>query len=220
MQLEAALLSVPAKVVALAGALPALALALATAPWRGWLGRADRQHVYLGSLVLLVIVWSLRAGVTPGLTQQFLLVSALTLMHGWSLAVIGVGVVLGVDGLQHGDLAAWPANLLCFGVVPATTTALVHRLVQRRLPHNYFVYFFCTVFAGSLLAFCLATLARLALLWFAGSLPSARVGDEVLLLLPMMGLAEAFLNGLVMAIAVVYTPEWVRSFDDRLYLRR
>jgi uncharacterized membrane protein len=24
----------------------------------------------------------------------------------------------------------------------------------------------------------------------------------------------------LIAIAVVYTPEWVRSFDDRLYLRR
>ena len=71
-----------------------------------------------------------------------------------------------------------------------------------------------------LLAFCLATLARLGLLWLAGSLPRARVGEEIFLLLPMMGLAEAFLNGLIMAIAVVYTPEWVRSFDDRLYLRR
>ncbi len=219
MQLEGELLSVPAKVVALAGALPALAIAIATAPWRSWLGRTDRQHVYLGGLVLLVIVWSLRAGVTPGLTLQFLLVSTVTLMHGWSLAVIGIGVVLGVDGLQHGDLAAWPANLLCFGVVPATTTILVHRLVQDHLPHNYFVYFFGTVFAGSVLAFCLASLARLALLWFAGSLPHAQVAEELFLLLPMMGLAEAFLNGLIMAVAVVYTPEWVRSFDDRLYLR-
>jgi uncharacterized membrane protein len=220
MQLEADLLSVPTKVAALALALPACWLALTTAPWKGWLGRSDRQHVYLGGLVLLLIVWSLRAGVTPGLTLQFLLVSTLTLMHGWSLAVIGIGVVLGVDGLQHGDLAAWPANLLCFGVVPATTTTLVHRLVERHLPHNYFVYFFVTVFAGSMVAFCLASFARLALLWLAGSLPRAQVGEELFLLLPMMGLAEAFLNGLIMAIAVVYTPEWVRSFDDQLYLRR
>jgi uncharacterized membrane protein len=220
MQLEADLLSVPVKVAALALALPACWLAAVSAPWKTWLGRSDRQHVYLGGLVLLLIIWSLRAGVTPGLTLQFLLVSALTLMHGWALAVIGIGVVLGADGLQHGSLAAWPANLLCFGVVPATTTALIHRLVRARLPHNYFVYFFGTVFAGSLVAFGLASLARLALLWFAGSLPSARLGDEFLVLLPMMGLAEASMNGLVMAIAVVYTPEWVRSFDDRLYLRR
>jgi uncharacterized membrane protein len=220
MQLEAELLTTPARVAALVLALPAVALATATAPWQGWLGRADRQHVYLGSLVMLLVVWSLRAGVTPGLTLQFLLVSALTLMHGWSLAVIGTGIVLGADGLQHGGLGAWPANLLCFGIVPATATALIHRTLEARLPRNYFVYFFGTAFAGSIVAFLLASLARLALLWFAGTLPRAQLGDEYLLLLPMMGLAEAFMNGLVIAVAVVYTPEWVASFDDRLYLRR
>ena len=220
MQLEADLLSVPARIAALALTLPVGAVAAASAPWKSWLGRSDRQHVYLGGLVVLLIVWSLHAGITPGLTLQFLLVSALTLMHGWSLAVIGIGVVLGVDGLQHGGLAAWPANLLCFGIVPATSTALIHRLVEARLPHNYFVYFFGTAFAGSLVAFLLASLARLALLWLAGALPRAQLGDEYLVLLPMMGLAEAFLNGLIVAVAVVYTPDWVRSFDDRLYLRR
>jgi uncharacterized membrane protein len=217
-QLEAELLTTPARVAALVLTLPAVALAAATAPWAGWLGRADRQHAYLGGLVLLLIVWSLRAGVTPGLTLQFLLVSALTLMHGWSLAVIGVGVVLGAEALQHGGFDAWPANLLCFGIVPATTTALIHRLLEARLPHNYFVYFFGTAFAGSLVAFLCASLARLALLWFAGTLPGAQVGDEYLLLLPMMALAEAFMNGLIIAIAVVYSPGWVASFDDRRYL--
>jgi len=220
MQLEAELLSAPVRLAALALALPAAALAAATAPWRSWLGSNERQHVYLGGLVVLLIVWSLHAGITPGLTLQFLLVSALTLMHGWSLAVIGIGIVLGADALQHGGLAGWPANLLCFGIVPATTTALVHRLIEARLPRNYFVYFFGTAFAGSLAAFLLASLARLVLLWLAGSLPRAQLGDEYLVLLPMMGLAEAFLNGLIIAVAVVYTPRWVRSFDDRLYLRR
>ncbi len=157
---------------------------------------------------------------TPGLTLQFLLVGALTLMHGWSLAVIGVSIVLGAEALQHGGIGAWAANLLCFGVVPATTTALIHRLLEARLPRNYFVYFFGAAFAGSLLAFLCASPARLALLWLAGSLPRAQVGEEYLLLLPMMALAEAFMNGLIVAIAVVYTPEWVISFDDRRYLHR
>jgi uncharacterized membrane protein len=220
MQLEADLLSASAKIAALVLALPACAVAAATAPWKSWLGRSDRQHVYLGGLVVLLIVWSMHAGVTPGLTLQFLLVSALTLMHGWSLAVIGIGVVLGAEGLQHGGLAAWPANLLCFGIVPATSTALVHRLVEARLPRNYFVFFFGTAFVGSIVAFLLASLARLALLWLAGTLPRAQLGEEYLVLLPMMGLAEASMNGLIVAVAVVYTPDWVRSFDDRLYLRR
>jgi hypothetical protein len=40
--------------------------------------------------------------------------------------------------------------------VPAIVTARLHELVHARLPHNYFVYFFITVFVGSALAYNLA----------------------------------------------------------------
>jgi uncharacterized membrane protein len=220
LQLEASLLTPPVRLIVALTSLGCIAIAAVRAPWRTWLDRSDRQHAWLGSLVLLMFVWSLRAGVTPGLTVQFLLISALTLMHGWALAVVGAGVVLLADALQHHNLADLPVNLLCSGVVPATVTWVVHRVVEARLPHNYFVYFFVTAFGGSFLAFVLAALARLALLWASDAVPVAQVGDEYLLLLPMLALAEAFLNGLLMAVAVVYTPGWVASFDDRRYLRR
>jgi len=219
-QLDAGLLTPPVRLAVALAALPCIAVAAVRAPWRTWLTRPDRQHVWLGSLVLLMFIWTLRAGVTPGLTVQFLLISALTLMHGWALAVVGAGIVLLADALQHRDLGDWPVNLLCSGVVPATVTWLLHRVVEARLPHNYFVYFFVTAFGGSFVAFVAAALARLGLLWASGAVPAAQVGEEYLLLLPMLGLAEAFMNGLVIAIAVVYTPDWVSSFDDRLYLRR
>lgn len=219
MQLEASLLTPPVRLIVALASLGCIAIAAVRAPWRTWLDRSDRQHAWLGSLVLLMFVWSLRAGVTPGLTVQFLLISALTLMHGWALAVVGAGVVLLADALQHHNLADLPVNLLCSGIVPATVTWVVHRVVEARLPHNYFVYFFVTAFGGSFLAFVLAALAWLALLWASGAVPAAQVGDEYLLL-PMLALAEAFLNGLLMAVAVVYTPGWVASFDDRRYLRR
>jgi uncharacterized membrane protein len=218
LQLESSLLTPAVRLAVALTALPCIAVAAVRAPWRTWLARSDRQHVWLGSLVLLMLVWTLRAGITPGLTVQFLLTSALTLMHGWALAVVGVGIVLLADAVQHRALADLPANLLCSGIVPATVTWLVHRVVEARLPHNYFVYFFVTAFAGSFAAFVLASLARLALLWLSSAVPAAQVGDEYLLLLPMLGLAEAFMNGLVMAIAVVYSPGWVASFDDRRYL--
>ena len=33
-----------------------------------------------------------------------------------------------------------------------------------------------------------------------------------------MGFGEAFMNGLLVATAVVFKPRWVMSFDDRSYL--
>jgi uncharacterized membrane protein len=90
--------------------------------------------------------------------------------------------------------------------------------VHARLPHNYFIYFFLTVFLGSALAFNLAGLTRIGVLALSGSLDAAHVGDEYFAILPLMSFGEGVVNGMVMAMSVVYRPRWVMSFDDRLYL--
>jgi uncharacterized membrane protein len=198
-----------------------LALAAISAPWRVWLSDRERQWVWLGSLAFLAGLWSMKAGITPGLSLRFLLVSSLTLMHGWQLAVIGSAMVLAVLSYAgQADWASFGANLLCMAVVPAAATARLHELVHARLPHNYFIYFFVTVFAGSALAYNLAGLARVGLLAVSGSLDAAHVGPEYFAVLPLMSFGEAFVNGMIMAMVVVYRPKWVMSFDDRLYLRR
>ena len=200
-------------------ALAILAMALATAPWRSWLGYSERQHVWLGSVVVALVVWAMQAGLTPGLSFHFLLATALTLMHGWQLAVVGLAIVLTVLCVMEPSYwQAWGMYLLAEGAVPVLFVAWLHRVVQRRLPHNYFVYFFVTVFFGSMLAFNLAGAARLLLLAGAGALPAAQLADEWLVFLPLMSFGEPFLNGIVVATDVVYRPQWVSSFDDRLYL--
>jgi len=197
-----------------------LVLAALSAPWRVWLEDRERQWVWLVSLAVLVAVWAMKAGFTPGLSLRFLLVTSLTLMHGWQLAVIGGALALAV--LNIVGLAGWGsfgADLLCVVIVPAVVTVQLHQLVHARLPHNYFVYFFVTVFLGSAIAYNLAGLGRVALLAVSGSLDEAHVGPEYFAVLPLMSFGEAFVNGMVMAMAVVYRPKWVMSFDDRLYLR-
>jgi len=221
MLIEAELLGSVARIAtgAIAGA--ALAIAAISAPWRVWLSDRERQWVWLGSLAMLVGLWSMKAGITPGLSLRFLMVSTLTLMHGWQLAVIGSAMALAVLGYAgQADWASFGADLLCMAVVPAAATAWLHEFVHSRLPHNYFVYFFVTVFVGSALAYNLAGLARVGILAAAGSLDAAQVGPEYFAVLPLMSFGEAFVNGMIMAMMVVYRPQWVMSFDDRLYLRR
>jgi uncharacterized membrane protein len=219
MLVEPELLDTGTRVVTSVLAAGVLALGAITAPWRVWLTDRERQWVWLCSLGLLVGIWSMRAGITPGLSVRFLLITALTLMHGWQLAIVGSTLVLAV--LSITGQAAWGsfgANLLCMGVVPALVTASLHEFIHARLPHNYFVYFFVTVFVGAALAFNLAGLTRLAILAASGTLQEAHVGPEYFAILPLMSFGEAFVNGMVMAMAVVYRPRWVMSFDDRLYL--
>ena len=198
-----------------------LATAIVSAPWRVWLEDRERQRVWLVSLGVLVAIWAMKAGITPGLSLRFLLMTALTLMHGWQLAVIGGAMALAVMNVV--GLAAWPsfgADLLCVVIVPAVVTAQVHQLVHARLPHNYFIYFFVTVFVGAAVAYNVAGLARVGLLAASGSLDAAHVGPEYFAMLPLMSFGEAFLNGMVMAMMVVYRSRWVMSFDDRLYLKK
>jgi uncharacterized membrane protein len=195
--------------------------AAVSAPWRAWLEDRERQWVWLGSLALLVMIWSMKAGLSPGLSVRFLLITTLTLMHGWQLAVIGAALALAV--LCVSGQAAWScfgADLLCMALVPALCTAAFHEWVHARLPHNYFIYFFLAVFLGSALAFNAAGLARLAILAAGGTLDTAHVGAEYFAILPFMSFGEGVVNGMIMAMAVVYRPRWVMSFDDRLYLAR
>ncbi len=221
MLVEPELVGVGTRIVTGILAAAVFGLAASSAPWRVWLDDRERQWVWLVSLGVLLAVWSMKAGITPGLSLRFLLVTALTLMNGWQLAVIGAALVLAV--LCITGQAAWSslgANLLCMAIVPALFTAWFHEVVHTRLPHNYFVYFFVTVFLGSALAFNLAGLARLAVLAASGTLEAAHVGPEYFAVLPLMSFGEATVNGMVMAMAVVYRPRWVMSFDDRLYLRK
>ncbi len=198
-----------------------LLVALATAPWRAWLSHHERQWVWLGCAGFLVALWSMKAGISAGLSVRFLLMTALTLLHGWQLAVLAAALALGV--LCFTGQAAWSsfgADLLCMAFVPALFTAWLHEFVHDRLPHNYFVYFFVTVYLGSALAFNLAGLARIGVLLASGSLDAAHVGGEYFAILPLMSFGEGVVNGMVMAMCVVYKPHWVMSFDDKLYLRR
>lgn len=223
MLIESDLLSVPVLVGASVLAALALGFAVSLRPWRGWLDDGERRAVWVASLVLLAAVWSLRAGFVPGQSLRFLLVTAFVLLHGWALAILGAALVLVVlSSIGVADWGSFGPNLLCTAVVPALFAGRLHEIVHRRLPRNYFVYFFISVFLGSALAWNLAALARGLLLLLSGqpSMMSADVGEDFLALLPLMSFGEAFINGILVATAAVYRPRWVMSFDDGTYFAK
>ena len=219
MLIEAGLLAGSVNVAASALGGVVLAFAIHGAPWKAWLADRERQWVWLGSMALLLVVWAMKAGISPGLSVRFLLVTAITLMHGWQLAVVAGALVLAV--LSYVGQAEWVhygPNLLCMAVIPALFTAWLHEFVHARLPHNYFIYFFITAFLGAALAFNLAGLARVLLMSASGTLDVAHIGAEYFAILPFMSFGEGVVNGILVGMSVIYRPRWVMSFDDRLYL--
>lgn len=202
-------------------ALPALALvahAALGAPWKPWFGgHADRLWIWLASLALLTLIWSLRAPIVPGASFHFLLATMLTLMHGWRIALVGLSlVVLGASAVR-GDLAHWPALMACDAVVPVFFIHAWNQLVSRKLPRNYWVFFFVTTFLGSIAAFAASGLAKAAYLVLVHAAPPGHPVGDYLIVLALMGFGEASLNGFIVGSAVLFRPQWVASVDAETY---
>lgn len=199
--------------------------AVRTAQWKRLAEDHDgsQMHVWMGTIVMLAVVWSLKAGAKPGLHLHLLGATAFTLMFGRQLALLGLSVVLaavtfnaGLKGIEGWQVFA--LNALALIVVPVFVAHAVLRFVERYLPPNIFIYFFVAAFFGGAVAVVASGLFSGLLFWGAGIYSIDLLLSDYLLFYILLGFAEAWLNGAAITLMVVYYPRWVGSFDDRRYL--
>lgn len=197
----------------------ALGLALRIAPWRR-LREAERFHVFLGSVVALLLLWHLRVGVQPGLSFHLLGATAVTLMFGWSLAILACGLALVGVSLNTGQgWTGFAINAVVTGVLPVTLTQVLLVLIRWYLPKYFFVYVLVNGFlTGGLVGLASGYLVT-GLLVASGAYSFALLRETVLPFFPLMFLPEAILNGWVLTVLVLYRPNWVYSFSDDQYLK-
>ncbi|THF66110.1 hypothetical protein E6C76_04435 [Pseudothauera nasutitermitis] len=191
-----------------------------TAPWQR-LKTGPQLNLLLGFAVGLTLIWSLKAGVKPGLTLHMMGAMAATLALGPQLAIVALGLALtgialnGTFGWQ-----AWPINFLLMVVVPVLIAYRIHRLVERWLPAHFFVFIFVAGFFGSALTVMLQGLVASAVLVAAGAYSADFLASDYLPYFLLLGFSEGWISGGVITLMVVYRPEWVAAFDDRRYLFR
>jgi len=197
----------------------ALLYALRFAPWRR-LRRPDQLHLWLGAVVTLMVLWNIKTGVQPGLNFHMLGATALALMFGPALAVIGMTLVLlGTTLAGFSGVWTFSLNALIMGVLPVVVSHAVYRLADTRLPNHLFVYVFVNGFFGSALAMATSGLAATTLLAASGAYPAAYLYGEYLPFFVLLGWSEAMLTGMAVTLMVVYRPAWIGTFDDARYLR-
>jgi uncharacterized membrane protein len=192
--------------------------ALITAPWYK-LRQRDNQHVLLGAVVVLLLVWQLKAGIVPGQTFHLLGATLLTLMFGWQFALLALLLILTGSELNgSGEWAAWGVNGLVMVVWPVLLSWWIWRLVVRWLPRHFFVYSLVNGFlcAGIVMASTLALAAAISLCCTPIQLP--RIWNNFLIFSYMMSFAEAFFTGMLLTSLVLLRPEWLATFNDRHYL--
>lgn len=189
-----------------------------TAPWRR-LHDGHQLNALAGAAVILTLLWSLNAGVYPGLNLHILGAMATTLIFGPQLALVVLALALtGVTLNGSIEWAAIPINFLAMGIVPVALGALYFRLVEHWLPKHFFVYIFINAFIGAMVIVLIQGLIASLMLFSAGAYPADKLLSEYLPFFLLLGFAEAWLSGMALTLMVVYRPEWVASFDDRHYL--
>ncbi len=196
-----------------------LALALWRLPWGVLARERGIQHLLFGATVALMLMWTLRAGISPGLSIHFVGMTTLTLMFGWDLAICaGTAALLGMTLIGRESWSAFGANGLCFVVIPALVSYAVLRLVEWRLPRNFFVYLFLCAFVGGGVAAAAGGMTMGSLLWLSDVYPWSKIYHEYVRYLPLIMFPEGLLNGIIMTGMMVFHPDWIRTFDARHYI--
>lgn len=198
---------------------PLFLLAVWRAPWAA-LRDSSRLNAWLGTMVLLTLVWSLKAGVKPGLTLHLLGAMLCTLSFGPWLAFVALcGALAGLTLNGGAGWQSYAVNALLMGGVGTCVGYGVLRFSERVLPAHFFVYIFANGFFGA--ALCIAAVATSAsgLLTLAGVYSVDYVLAEYLPYAMLLGFAEAWLSGMMLTLFVIYRPAWVSTFDDSRYLR-
>lgn len=199
-------------------ALTTVLAALAKAPWRS-VASNELAHVWWGAVLIVVLAWLMRPALPGGLNVHFLGATVLTLMFGARLALVAIAIAA-VGAVLFAGLPAqaWPREVVASGLAAIGLSKLVLYITQRYLPKNAFVYIFVAAFAAAWFAtFCAA---MLDLTLFAPAPHAFFEGGVLTVFALLLAFGEATLTGMCVAVMVALRPQWLASFDDRIYFAR
>ncbi|MGO4332601.1 hypothetical protein AB4Z48_17530 [Cupriavidus sp. 2TAF22] len=207
--------------------LAGLAWALWRRPWQ-LLRRDELQHGWLGALLFVTLLWTARVALPGALAFQLSGATLMVTLFGLPLALLSLLVADLVSLLGLGYLAGetwsgidWPSlwpRYAWMGLLPALISAALQGAMRQLLPRHPFVFILGHGYFAAGLAALGAGAAQAA--W-----RSLSMGDGVLTLsdtltaVLILAFGEAFLTGMLVAVFVVYKPQWVVTFRDEEYLR-
>ncbi len=168
------------------------------------------------SICVLALMWQTDASVLDHLSIHFLALTSLVLVFGLRLSALLFVLVIALQWLmsdQSPEQLLW--TLVCGWLVLALNYA-VYLLCYQYLQRHLFVYLFVGAFLNSALALVVFMLLQA---WGqADYYSSEQLYQGYLIFIPLAALPEALLNGMAMTLLVIYKPQWVYTFYQRVYL--
>lgn len=193
-----------------------LALRAVRAPF---LPTARAQHGWLAAIVATTMLWVLHVRSPVGLDFGLLGGALFALVFGWARAILGLLAALALyTALDDGAWINFGLNGALLAVMPAALVGTLQRQLERRLPHNLFVF----IIGNGLFVTLIATastggLILLVSAFEAGAL--AALGDHVAYAL-LLAWGEALMSGMLFSALVVFLPQAVLTYRQELYLPR
>ena len=189
------------------------------ADWPALRAAPERQHVLLGGLLALLLLWLLRLQVTEDVWIHLLGVTSLTLIVGWRFAILGATLVLfGYLWFQQQSFISAPLSWLFSVLVPATMTRVLAHLLRRHGFRNLFVYMLGAGFGGGLLSVLALALLAIPTFWLMGQSDWVASAFENWPFILLLMFPEGFINGMLVTAFTVFYPDVVKTFDDDYYL--
>ena len=181
----------------------------------------DEINSWLACSLTVLLIWQLKAQIYAGLAFHILGIAALTLIAGPYRALLSTAALVAIHLIgDTGDIASWGLSFWLVGALPVCVTQVILHFAQRRFSPNFFVYIFINCFAAGAISMWLFGLVNSGLLFLANAYSGSFLFDNVIPVYFLMGWPEAFITGLNLTLLVVWRPEWVSSFNDRVYLQK
>ena len=177
------------------------------------------QHLVFGSAACVFILWMFRTGIYDGLNVHFLWLSALTLLLGFRWAMFSASIaLLGVTIFGKESIDMLGINFLLGVLAPISLTYGIYSLTFHKLPRHIFTYIFLCAFIPGALTIALKMLALSGYFYLDGMYSWHIIEDNYLMISTLMVFPEAMFNGMTITLLIIYKPEWVYTFYDKLYL--
>jgi uncharacterized membrane protein len=177
------------------------------------------QHLVFGSAACVFTLWMFRTGIYDGLNVHFLWLSALPLLLGFRWAIFSATLaLLGVTVFGKENIDMLGVNFLLGVLLPIALTYGIYSLTFHKLPRHIFVYIFLCAFIPGALTITLKMLALSGYFYLDGVYSWRIIEDNYLVLSTLMLFPEAMFNGMTMTLLIIFKPEWVYTFYDKLYL--
>lgn len=205
-------------IISAAVSLLVVVVAVRQANWSSLSRHRAAQHLFLGSVVAVSILWYMRAGILPGMYFHILGYTSLMLMMGWPLALLAALLVQGLMVISgKTEWLELGYQYLFYSVLPIMFSYGFYLLVYRRLTHNPFVYILVAGFLNAGFTHAFSDITRSFMMWQLDIHSLPLIWHNYLRYLPMMMFPEGVINGMFITGMVVFHTRWMSTFDEDSY---